>query len=948
MSPEEEGRGASAYMVMQPGASTPPTGTSGYVEMTTRSQRNTDLSPASSESDRYLNMSVSRPPASSPIPIRGPPDSLYKDMSHCTPLPTVTEGGSNEGYLPMSPTYGQSPFSSAHLKPEPAVCMLSDDTLEFPKRTYSLGSKPPVNTGNKTSGYLDMTINKGVTDKGRSCSAPHLIPQRKLHLDSPTPSASPLSTSMRSDDSESFMEFDFYRPRTASDSYSYRPRASSFGNKSLQAHRPRSSSHGQQARTFKPKKAFDSVRTTSEELRQSMSSCQGSSDSLRMSSSESLRKLSREVRAKTSSLLSTDYLDMSIDKRKTPSPQPGYQQTPTSKPNGYMDMTLGMRTSSPSRCRTPQERSGSFSSGTFNKTRDKMIQERSGSFSSGTSHKILPVSEIPTKKSYSSDKVHNMSTSVDNKPTSGDMYVNMDMSSSSSQIINDPNQKSGKDNSRSSSAENLESYVMYEPKVTTRTSSNTPHNKQIRPISSDSSIKRSSDRPSKRDQRKKTGNASKSNQWLHNAEQQSSIEKNDEYIEFSPMSKSPDGKALSKTYAKSNVGKDCDSLEDSCEYMGFEPGQVAGNTSTPNNQKKSSTPGQIVSQRSYFGNVNHAGAKEPKKLASSASFSGRSAHTQRFKNKNVSDESEYLNFEPATNVKSQTSRKDETSAGKNRRQKADLKSSPFNPNKVPSAPIKDNKVKPTVEEGSNEDSKIKRVANYVEDDYLLTEKLDTTSIPSAGIKQLPIPINPPCILSVDKSPSNSSPGQIKTIKTPDKNKTASNNSLSSVSNIGGSVLDPAHARHSISDLSGYEQMTFPTTGMSSAKLGSSSSVSSTGKNIDKPATGMKSATPTSSNVVSSMSNLSVNVTSPCSGSQQQLTSGKEVLNYASLDLGSSENIGDDSLRSPRIKSRHASAADEKVEPLSYAQIDFEKCESLKALTNSKSDISKTGIGESKL
>jgi hypothetical protein len=58
-----------------------------------------------------------------------------------------------------------------------------------------------------------------------------------------------------------------------------------------------------------------------------------------------------------------------------------------------------------------------------------------------------------------------------------------------------------------------------------------------------------------------------------------------------------------------------------------------------------------------------------------------------------------------------------------------------------------------------------------------------------------------------------------------------------------------------------------------------------------------------------------------------------LLNYATLDLGSTDSVGDslgDSARSPRNKSRHPSSADpERAEPLSYATIDFEKSESLR-------------------
>ena len=78
---------------------------------------------------------------------------------------------------------------------------------------------------------------------------------------------------------------------------------------------------------------------------------QGSFESLKVSSSESLRKLSQEVRKQTSQL-NTDYMDMSFEKRLTPSPQPSSRQQ--QGPNGYVDMTCGQqRKQSPNRNRGP-------------------------------------------------------------------------------------------------------------------------------------------------------------------------------------------------------------------------------------------------------------------------------------------------------------------------------------------------------------------------------------------------------------------------------------------------------------------------------------------------------------------------------------------------------------------------------------------------------------------
>lgn len=342
----------------------------------------------------------------------------------------------------MSPSYSASPSgsSSSHLRPDRVACMLSDDGNDFsqpPTRTYSLGSRP-VKTGAKYSGYVDMSGRKSVSDNGRSCSAPHLITHphhhrsgRNSNLDSPTPSASPLSMSLKSDDSDSFMELDFYRPRTASDSYSYRPRASSFGmpqSALAQGHRPRSSSHGQGTRPLRRHKMLGIVdssgRLNHDLLHRSQNSSHGSFDSLKVSSSESLRKLSQEVRTKTSQLNSSDYMDMSFEKRHTPSPQPGSAASSRSGQNGYVDMTLGNRKSSPS-------------------------SSKMGSRSN---------SKTSSSEKLQDSEYTNMSLGGGGGAAAADnMYMNFDS-----------HEGGGKKDSpsRSSSSENVDTYIMYEPATT--------------------------------------------------------------------------------------------------------------------------------------------------------------------------------------------------------------------------------------------------------------------------------------------------------------------------------------------------------------------------------------------------------------------------------------------------------------------------------------------------
>ncbi|KAL8560834.1 hypothetical protein ACOMHN_032945 [Nucella lapillus] len=395
---ESDSQGGESYMEMNPGTSTPPLSTptskGGYM----------DMAPVALKGSEGVKEGVARPNAgctymamtpatsarscSAPIPIHPPHldhgggGGGYLDMTAHSVLPPVKEGGSSEGYVPMSPPYiAAASYPSTELKPDCVRCMLADDGTDFtqpPQRTYSLGSRPvkaittTATAATATavtplaSGYMDMTAAKKVSDSNvRSCSAPHLVHQpphphrggRSGTVDSPTPthtpSPSPLSASLKSDDSDAFMELDFYRPRTASDSYSYRPCGL--------GHRPRSASHGQGTRPLRRHKMMLGdcwSRLNHEALVRAHNTSQGSLDSLKVSSSESLKKLSQEVMTKTSQLNNNSgYMDMTRDKRLTPSPHPAtpspHPATPSpqtvsaasgSNPaerEGYVDMTLG-------------------------------------------------------------------------------------------------------------------------------------------------------------------------------------------------------------------------------------------------------------------------------------------------------------------------------------------------------------------------------------------------------------------------------------------------------------------------------------------------------------------------------------------------------------------------------------------------------------------------------
>lgn len=367
------------YMDMKPGSSVSSTGNdSGYMDM--------HVGGKTSESTGYMLMGPGQGPgrATAPIPIHPAKESTgYMDMvasgltSQTQTLPTVKESGSGEAYLPMTPT-GQSPMSSCGLKPARVVSYLSDDSMsgEFPKRAYSVGSRPT--TKPLRHHHLQDIQKKEVLDS-RSSSAPHLIVQksRSPYLDSskyPNPydaylGASPLSQSYKSDDSDSFMEMDFYRPRTASDSYGCRPRASSFGKQyTTQGHRPRSSSYGQASRGKLSKlDSMDSVRMTSQELHtgikpNSEESLGKFSSSSRNSSSDSLKKIPDDAQK---NLLSTDYMDMGFEKRNSPSPNvQNFMSPPKSEKDitGYVDMTLGTSAPKSSRGVSPSSSNHSLGS----------------------------------------------------------------------------------------------------------------------------------------------------------------------------------------------------------------------------------------------------------------------------------------------------------------------------------------------------------------------------------------------------------------------------------------------------------------------------------------------------------------------------------------------------------------------------------------------------------
>ncbi|BFZ20947.1 hypothetical protein BsWGS_23986 [Bradybaena similaris] len=241
----------------------------------------------------------------------------FSELLYPTQLPTVKEGGSAEGYL-LSELPSSETSSTDFSRPEPAPWMLADETEDLPPRTYSLGSRPTK----KFHGFPETGSRKVAGNEiSRATSAPHIPKgrrERERTIDSPTPAASLLSMSMKSDDSDSVIEYGPIRPRTASDSFNYRSRTSSFG-KSQQNCRPRSSSYGQGKRPtiniskLKLERAMMSGNVSQRTSRES--SLQSSFESLRVSS-ESLRRPSLELR-QPRGIFSTEQ----CDHRNTPSPQ---------------------------------------------------------------------------------------------------------------------------------------------------------------------------------------------------------------------------------------------------------------------------------------------------------------------------------------------------------------------------------------------------------------------------------------------------------------------------------------------------------------------------------------------------------------------------------------------------------------------------------------------------
>ena len=148
------------------------------------------------------------------------------------------------GYLEMSP--GSSWTNKPNFpKPDRVQSYLSDDQSmeEFPKRAYSVGSKPAAIKNRNNHAYMDMTGKHGLLDKvnPKSSSAPHLVDKDK-NLSIESAKLKDYHSKNSSSTKDLFMEFDFMTPKK--DDSSFRPRTSSTGKE----FRPQLSSIGQDIR----------------------------------------------------------------------------------------------------------------------------------------------------------------------------------------------------------------------------------------------------------------------------------------------------------------------------------------------------------------------------------------------------------------------------------------------------------------------------------------------------------------------------------------------------------------------------------------------------------------------------------------------------------------------------------------------------------------------------
>lgn len=376
--------GGTPYMKMEPTAlhhpSTPGGSMSGSLPVSTCGDGDEymDMSPVSSQpaSSSYLEMATSISSTSS----GHDPDELnYLDMtpmSHA--LPTVQEKLTNDdGYLNMSPGNSYSPQlmgSGTNLRPDKAYSYLSEDVVsdEFPKRAYSVGSKPVAFRAKLLKqSYVEMhsggssgTGSHGSIEKvAQKCSsAPHLpdpcLDPRTRRQSHEVRSASTWGGVRKEDTPELFMEFDFVRQHydgVTGAGGDFRPRTSSGGPREL---RLRASSFGHEMplrqRLGSASTAKAMVRTTSigkqdyhrnrtsticqetlhprtssfghGDMRPRSSSYSNtrqqkvSRENSRHSSQESLKALSKKTSQESvNSSASIDYLEMSASLSRSPS-----------------------------------------------------------------------------------------------------------------------------------------------------------------------------------------------------------------------------------------------------------------------------------------------------------------------------------------------------------------------------------------------------------------------------------------------------------------------------------------------------------------------------------------------------------------------------------------------------------------------------------------------------
>ena len=375
-----------------------------------------------------------------------------------------------------------------------------------------------------------------------------------------------------------------------------------------------------------------------------------------MSSSESLKKLSQEVRTKTSQLNNSGYMEMGFDKRHTPSPQPSSVASSHSEPNGYVDMTLGNRKSSPNLAKKVSKSNSKTSSS------EKLQESDYTNMSLGTGSNVTESVYI----NYDSHEGKKESPSCSSSTENVDTYVMYEPAASSSGTSGketsskgksaspDPRGRSGSDGKEHKkrsffsfrhSHSDSGKHSVRKPESSQQPSgvisySSTGGEKfgslgrDIRQKSKDSS--RSSGRKSNSFSKTFGISTSKPGKLSRKTPTPpKSLDGNDEYIEFSPLNvKSDSDSSHSSGSVKTSRSRREAKEED---YVGYEPGNIPTSTS-PSSQKGGSNTSSGYVPMSAWGAGGQGAAFKPVKKSG----------TRRSKSKDDSSQVQGVGLAPNT------------------------------------------------------------------------------------------------------------------------------------------------------------------------------------------------------------------------------------------------------------------------------------------------------------